>query len=77
MTLKSFYSSEKTFAWNPSFKKLSQKQIKESIENVHAGKLDKNKIFETSNITNFLPYGVFNVNKLGQVRVIYDVSATY
>ena len=76
MTLKSFYSSEKTFAWNPSFKKLYQKEIKESIENVHVEKLD-NKISETSNITNFLPYGVFNVNKPGQLRVIYDVSETY
>ena len=38
MTLKSFYSSEKTFANNPDYKTLYQKQIKESIANGHAKK---------------------------------------
>ena len=33
---------------------------------------------ETSNFTNYLPHhGVFNVNKPGQVRVVYHASARY
>ena len=41
-------------------------------------KLDKNEMFETSNITNYWPHhGVFNVNKPGQVRDVHDTSAQY
>ena len=41
-------------------------------------KIDKNKKSETSHITNYLPHhAVFNVNKPGQVRVVYHASANY
>ena len=53
-------------------------QIKEFIVNDHAKKIDKNKISETSNISSYLPHnGVFNVNKPGQVRVVYDASTKF
>ena len=65
MALKHFYSLEKKFAKISGSKTLYQKQIHEYIENGHAKKLDKNEMFETSNITNYLTHhGVFNVNTL-------------
>ena len=78
MALKLFYLLEKNFSKKPGFKILYQKQIKEYIENSHAKKLDKKEMFETSNITNYLPHHeVFNVTKPGQVRVIHYGSAKY
>ena len=41
-------------------------------------KIGKNEISETSNIANYLPHhGVFNVNKSGQLRVVFEVSVKY
>ena len=65
MALKHFYSLEKKFAKISGSKTLYQKQIHEYIENGHVKKLDKNEMFETSNITNYLTHhGVFNVKTL-------------
>ena len=53
---KCIYSLEKKCVKNPDFETLYQKQVKKYIENDHAKKkkkIDKNEMFETSNITNY------------------------
>ena len=69
---------------NPEFPKMYKQQIDEYITLGHARKLSKNEKTTTTSITshiivpNYIPHrGVTNVNKPGEVRVVFDASAKF
>ena len=75
-TEKRFKSLANKFAKNPEFAKLYRKQINEYIDLGHAVKLTNNHSLKVSDITYYVPHhGVLNINKPGQVRVVFDASA--
>ena len=76
LTEKRFESLGNKFANNPEFAKLYRKQINEYIDLGHAVKLTNSHSLKVSDITTYVPHhGVLNINKAGQVRVVFDASA--
>ena len=78
MTLNRSEFLERKFQKKPGFSRLYQDQIEEYMDSGYARQLSKEEAKSNVETTNCKPHhGVLNINKLGNMRVVFYASAKF